>query len=324
MPEGHAPDAQLRTKVLALCGGVGGAKLALGLQHHCAGELMVAVNTGDDFVHLGLNIAPDIDTVMYTLSGLVDKEKGWGRAVESWNFMTALQFWQGETWFQLGDTDLALHVLRTDALQRGKTLSDVTSALCERAGVTARIVPMTNDGVHTTLHTSAGTLSFQHYFVRERCVPVVEKIEYIGADNAAPLPSVLEALDDDFLRAVIICPSNPYLSIGPMLALPALRRALEKTRAPVIVVSPIVAGDAVKGPTAKLMQEFDKAVDHRTVAEFYADIADGIIVDTQTIGESQMNGISVHISDTLMRSYEDKVRLAGECLAFADHLRGVA
>ncbi|MCH8001485.1 MAG: YvcK family protein, partial [Proteobacteria bacterium] len=229
-----SPEDRLRGPVLALCGGIGGAKLALGLYRHLApGALSVAVNTGDDFEHLGLHISPDIDTVLYTLSGTDNPDTGWGRADETWTFMAALEALGGETWFRLGDGDLALHVERTRRLGAGESLSEVCAAFARRFGLDARILPMTGDPLRTVVHTPDGPLPFQHYFVRERCEPRVTGVTFAGAEAARPSPEILRALADPALAAVVICPSNPYLSIDPILAVPGIRIALGACPAPV-------------------------------------------------------------------------------------------
>ncbi|HET7849113.1 MAG TPA: 2-phospho-L-lactate transferase CofD family protein, partial [Pseudolabrys sp.] len=227
--------------VVALCGGIGGAKLALGLSRVLApDELTVIVNTGDDFEHLGLHISPDLDTVLYTLAGLADPGRGWGRADESWNFMQALAQLGGETWFNLGDRDLALHAARTAFLRAGGTLSAFAASVVREWGISAEIVPMSDDAVRTIVATDEGDLPFQHYFVRRRCEPVVRAIRFDGARSAKPARGVLELLRQRTVRAFIICPSNPYLSIDPMLSVAGMREALTQSEAPVIVVSPII------------------------------------------------------------------------------------
>ena len=229
--------------VLAFCGGIGGAKLALGLARVLPrGALTVAVNTGDDFEHLGLCISPDLDTVTYALAGIDNLETGWGRRDETWGFMQALAEVGGETWFKLGDRDLALHVERTRRLRNGETLSAITADIARRFGIESRILPMSDHRVCTMVRTCDGTLPFQRYFVEQQCAPAVAGFAFEGAAVAAPHPAILEALSDRRLRAVVICPSNPYISIDPILALPSLRAALKRAAAPVIAVSPIIGG----------------------------------------------------------------------------------
>jgi LPPG:FO 2-phospho-L-lactate transferase len=212
---------------LLLSGGVGGAKLALGLDRALpAGALGVIANTGDDFRHLGLAISPDLDTLMYTLAGVVNEETGWGLAGETWEFMGALGRLGGETWFRVGDRDLATHVERTRRLAAGETLAEVTGALCARLGIHTRVWPMSDTPVETRVATAAGELCFQHYFVRERATPAVTGFRYVGAEAGAPPPAALAALCDPELRGILIAPSNPWLSIAPILAIPPLGAAL--------------------------------------------------------------------------------------------------
>jgi LPPG:FO 2-phospho-L-lactate transferase len=209
--------------ILALSGGVGGAKLALGLSRILPpGDLLVVANTGDDFEHLGLSISPDIDTVMYTLSGLANLELGWGRGDETWSFMETLAAVGGESWFRLGDRDLAVHVERTRRLLTGETLTAITADLCARLSVSCRVMPMTDDRVRTRVRTEEGWIAFQDYFVRRQCAPVVRELAFDGAATARP--SFLDALSDPRLSAVVICPSNPFISVEPILAMPAARR----------------------------------------------------------------------------------------------------
>src|SRR5262245_3902785 len=232
-----------RSLVVALCGGIGGAKLALGLNRIVPGDdLLLVGNTGDDFEHLGLMISPDLDTVMYTLAGLDDPQRGWGRRNETWTFMSALGALGGETWFALGDGDLATHVERTRRRAAGEALSAITADFCRRLGIAARLVPMTDDSVRTRLRTDEGWLDFQEYFVRRRCGPRVLEVVYDAAATARAHAELLAALGDRRLRAVLICPSNPFLSIEPILAVPDLREAIARAAAPVVAVSPIIGG----------------------------------------------------------------------------------
>src|SRR4051794_3408909 len=236
--------------VLALSGGVGGAKLALGLYRVLPSDtLTVIANTGDDFEHLGLSISPDLDTLLYTLSGQANPELGWGRAGETWNFMQALEALGGETWFRLGDGDLATHVERTRRLEAGESLSAISDDFRRRLGIRARLLPMSDDPVRSRLRTGeGGWLHFQDYFVRLRCAPTISELAFAGAAKSRPHPDFRAVIADPELRAVIVCPSNPFISIDPILAVPDIRDALRACRAPVVAVSPIVAGQAVKGP----------------------------------------------------------------------------
>jgi len=313
--------ASAQGHVLALCGGIGGAKLALGLYAESgAGRLTVLVNTGDDFEHLGLHVAPDLDTVLYTLSGLADPERGWGRAGETWNFMEALGALGGETWFALGDRDLAVHVERTRRLRAGETLTAIAANMARRLRVAAHIAPMSDDVVRTIVHTPDGPMSFQHYFVKHRCAPVVQRIAFAGAEKARASPVFLDAIADPALRAVVICPSNPYLSVDPILAVPGIRAALERLAAPVIAVSPVIGGEAVKGPTAKIMKELGAAVTSKTIVEHYHDLIDGLVIDTADAADADRIGIRCAVTRTLMQSLDDRRNLAREVLAFADQL----
>ncbi len=267
-------------KYLAITGGVGGAKLALGLSHILGpSELAFLVNTGDDFEHLGLHVSPDIDTLMYTLSGLSNQDTGWGRAGESWNFIDSLGELGGETWFKLGDRDLAVHVMRTTLLDQGRRLTDVTGTLYQAVGIEHRALPMSDAAVRTMINSDAGQLAFQHYFVRERCEPVVRGFEYKGADSAQAVPEFDSWMADADLAGVIICPSNPFLSIDPIFAIAGIREALLSCKAPVIAVSPIVDGAAIKGPTAKIMEELEVPRDAAAIAAHYGALIDGFVID---------------------------------------------
>ena len=305
-------------RVLALCGGVGGAKLALGLYRTLSsGRLTVAINTGDDFEHLGLHISPDIDTVTYTLAGLNDTDRGWGLAEESWQFMSALRGLGGEAWFQLGDRDLATHVLRTMRMKAGETLSRVTSGFASRLGIDAILIPMSDDAVRTTVCTNEGDLPFQRYFVEHQCKPHVRAIKFEGVSEARPHPELMDALADPELTAIVICPSNPYLSVDPMLALPGMREALLAAKAPVIGVSPIVGGEAIKGPTAKIMRELDLPVTIRSIADHYKGLIDGLIVDNVDAAEASSLDVRVGVTGAVMTSLEDRDRLARTVVDFA-------
>lgn len=300
--------------VVVLTGGVGGAKLVLGLCHAIdPAEVVAIVNTGDDFTHLGLRISPDIDTLLYTLSGKGNSVQGWGREGESWGFMTALRELGGSDWFLLGDGDLALHVLRTAALAAGETLSETTAAFARSWGIRATILPMTDDLVATEVETDEGPLAFQRYFVARRCEPRVSDIRFIGVSTALPAPGVLAAIAA--AEAILIAPSNPFLSVDPVLAVPGLRQALKNARAPVIAVSPIVGGKAVKGPTAKLMAELGFDISAAAVARHYNGVIDAMLVDER----DPPGGLPVRSArtDTLMHDLDDRVRVARAALALA-------
>ncbi len=308
--------------VLALSGGIGGAKLALGLYRVLPpGKLTVVANTGDDFEHLGLSISPDIDTLLYTLAGIDNPELGWGRRNETWTFMAALEALGGETWFKLGDGDLATHVERTRRLVAGESLSQITDDFRRRLAISARLLPMSDDRVRTRLRTDEDWLDFQDYFVRRRASPVIREIAYAGAWEARANPDLLAALAGDDLDIVVVCPSNPFLSIDPILSLPEVRDALRACRAPVAAVSPIIGGKAVKGPTAKIMAELGLPVGAAAVARHYEDILDVFIADEADAGEAKDLGIPVRLAHTFMSSIEDREVLARVVLAVAG--RGV-
>jgi len=309
--------------VLALSGGVGGAKLALGLYRVLAPDaLTVIANPGDDFEHLGLTICPDLDTLVYTLSGEANTELGWGRRGETWTFMAALEKLGGESWFKLGDGDLATHVERTRRLAAGESLSAITDDFRRRLGIAARLLPTSDDRVRTGLDTNQGRLDFQDYFVRLHCEPVVQRLEFVGAEAARPNPDFLAALADPDLRAVVICPSNPFISIDPILAVPGVRQALRECRAPVVAVSPIIAGKAVKGPTAKMMAELGLPVDAAAVARHYRDFLDTYIADEGDRDAVAGLDVPVILAPTLMVTLEDRERLARIVLTAADRARG--
>ncbi len=327
-------------RVLALSGGVGGAKLALGLYRVLPPDtLTVVANTGDDFEHLGLRISPDLDTLLYTLSGQDNPELGWGRRGETWTFMAALEALGGETWFRLGDGDLATHIERTRRLKAGESLSQIVDDFRRRLGIAARLLPMSDDPVCTRLRTAStlpsppsggglgrghrddGWLDFQDYFVRLRCAPAISEITFAGSDSARPHPDFLATLADPRLRAVVICPSNPFISIDPILALPGVRDALRACRAPVVAVSPIIAGQAVKGPTAKMMGELGLPVDAAAVARHYRDFLDLYIADEQDAASFAGIDMPVALARTLMQSLADRESLAHTVLAAAEHVR---
>ncbi len=308
--------------IIALSGGVGGAKLALGLSRILPPEeLMVVVNTGDDFEHLGLSISPDIDTVTYTLSGLANREVGWGRHDETWSFMETMESLGGDTWFRLGDRDVALHVVRTQRLRAGETLSAVTDDLCKRLGIGPRVIPMTDDRVRTRLKTDQGWLDFQDYFVNRRCEPVVSELAFEGAAAATPHPEFMAALADPALQAVVICPSNPFISVEPILAIPGVRAAMVACKAPIIAVSPIIAGRAVKGPTAKMMTELGLDPSAGSVAQRYADLLDGYVIDHADMAEVVSIDARVTLAQTMMTTIEDREALARTVLDAAAVLR---
>jgi LPPG:FO 2-phospho-L-lactate transferase len=303
------------TDYLAITGGVGGAKLALGLSHILdPGQIAFAANTGDDFEHLGLAISPDIDTLTYTLADLANKKEGWGRTDESWSFMAALAELGGETWFKLGDRDLALHTLRTRWLKEGQTLTQVTRSISERLGVAHRILPMSDQPVRTTVLTEDGPLPFQHYFVRDRCRPEVRGFEFQGAGQAQLNPAIDSLLPG--LKGIIICPSNPFVSIDPLLSIADTRDRLRSLNVPIVAVSPIVGGAAIKGPTAKMMRELSIPQTAAKVSEHYGDLIDGFILD-QVDGD--LHGtleVPTFVAQSVMVTLQDRIDLATTTLEF--------
>ena len=307
--------------VVALAGGVGGAKLAHGLAQILPPEdLTVVVNTGDDFEHLGLHISPDLDTVMYTLAGLANPETGWGLRDESWNFLDALGRLGGETWFRLGDRDLATHVERSHRLWAGESLTEVTAALCAALGVRMRVLPMTDDIFRTMVQTEEGELEFQEYFVHRRCEPRVTGFRFDGLGSAFPTEQVLTALDA--ADVIIFCPSNPFVSLDPILSLPGVRERVGRKRA--VAVSPIVGGQAIKGPAAKMFAELGMEVTAASVAAHYAGLLRGFVldeVDAELKPSIESDTLQVLVTNTVMRSDADRARLAQEVLDFAATLR---
>lgn len=311
--------------VIALCGGVGGAKLAFGLARIMPPEqLSIVINTGDDFEHLGLHVSPDVDTVVYTLAKRADRERGWGLAGETWNFMDSLTRLGGPAWFNLGDHDLAMHIERTRRLRAGNSLSTITALLAAALGVRHPLIPMSDAPVRTRLETEAGDLSFQEYFVRERCQPVVRRIRFEGIESSSPSPGLAKLLARSDIAAVIFCPSNPYLSIDPILAVPGVREGLTGLGAPIVAVSPIVGGEALKGPAAKLMIELGINPGVIAVARHYGDLLNGLIIDRADVLEAadlESLGVSSLVTATVMWTDEDRVRLACEAVDFANGLK---
>ena len=309
-------------EVVALTGGVGGAKLALGLQRVLPpGALACVVNTGDDFVHLGLHVSPDLDTTLYTLGDCENPEQGWGRRNETWTFMRVLAELGGESWFRLGDGDLALHVERSRRLAAGEPLSSIMDHVRRRLGIASRLLPMSNEPVRTRVHTADAELAFQEYFVRLRAVPEVQAIAFAGAAQARPAEGLGDALGSARLRAIVICPSNPYLSIDPILAVPGLRAALRARGVPIVAVSPLIGGRAVKGPTAKIMRELGVETSNRAIADHYGDLIDGLVIDESDAAEELPRSLPAQIARTLMRSLGDREALARTTLEFADRLQ---
>ncbi len=308
------------TRVVALAGGVGGAKLVLGLSRLLApDQLTVIVNTADDFSLYGLAISPDLDTVMYTLAGVADPEMGWGLAGESTRMLDMMSRYGETPWFKLGDRDLATHLLRTGWLAEGMTLTGVTRRLCRGLGIEYSVLPMADAPVRTIVDTvTHGQLAFQEYFVRFRWQPVVRALVYRGAEQAEPSPGVLAALAA--ADVVVICPSNPILSIAPILAVPGLRAALQRQLC--LAVTPIIGGEAVKGPAAKLMRELGYVVTSPAVAAYYDDLLGGFVADSRDAADLSEHDFicPLLVTDTLMQQESDKIRLAQDVLNWAEEL----
>jgi LPPG:FO 2-phospho-L-lactate transferase len=309
-------------KVLAISGGVGGAKLALGLARAIEpSRLSIVANTADDFEHLGLYIAPDLDTVMYTLAGLNNQQVGWGLAGESWQFLEALEQLGGESWFRLGDRDLATHVYRSQRLAQGATLSMITAELCARLTVAPKLLPMSDDPVRTMVLSEEGELAFQHYFVREQCRPVVKGFRFEGLETARPQPELMALLADQSLAAIVLCPSNPFVSVDPVLALSGVREAMINSPAPVIAISPIVSGLAIKGPAAKMMAELGMPVSALAVAQHYQGLVDHFVLDdgdATLATDIEELGMRVAVTATIMKTLADRERLARFVVALAE------
>ena len=311
-------------KIVALAGGVGGARLAHGLAQAfppggSQDNLTIIVNTGDDFEHLGLVICPDLDTVCYTLAGLANPVTGWGLKDETWQALTALQTLGGPDWFHLGDRDLGLHLERTRRKRLGQTLSQITADFCHALGIRAHIMPMTDDPCATWVYTrEAGELPFQEYFVHQQCQPQVTGFRFAGAEQALPAPGALAAIQA--AGWVVVCPSNPWVSIGPILAVPGFREALQQRVSqsrPVIAVSPIIGGQAVKGPAAKMFAELGIQPSALAVARHYAGLLTDFVIDHQDASQAgaiQALGMRTLVTDTLMKTEPDRARLAAEII----------
>ena len=305
------------TKILAITGGVGGAKLALGLSKILTpDELLFLVNTGDDFQHLGLEISPDLDSLLYALSGKNNPELGWGRANETWACISELEELGADSWFRLGDRDLALHLVRTQMLSQGATLQNVVDRLCESLGIDHRIAPMSNDKISTTVNTPNGKLAFQEYFVREQCEPAVIDFDFEGIENSKPNPVVMSWLDE--CDGIIICPSNPYVSVDTILSVPKYRDAFQSK--PVIAVSPIVGGLAIKGPAAKMMKELGVPPTPIAVAKHYGSLLSGFVLDQTDHEQAKDIAIPSIVTQTIMLTLQDRIGLAEQCVRFLEEL----
>lgn len=306
-------------KVVALAGGVGGAKLADGLaQVLQPDQLTIIVNTADDFTHLGLRISPDLDTVCYTLAGLANPETGWGRVNETWNVLTFLKQLGMPDWFNLGDSDLATHLTRSYLFANGWTLSDITQDFCRKWGIRVRILPMSDDMIQTRVFTDEGELEFQEYFVHRECRPIVNGFKFAGLENSTPAPGVVEAIES--AKAVIICPSNPWVSIDPILSVPKIRMAIEGRLT--IAVSPIIGNHTIKGPAAKMFSELGIKPSVVAVAQHYGNLVDCLVIDNSDDSLTEkINtlGIRAYPTDILMDDQFDRERLGREII---DHILG--
>ena len=313
--------------IVVLTGGTGGAKFVQGLaQVVPPEELTIIVNTGDDLVWWGLHVSPDLDTITYVLSGRLSVERGWGVEADSFHCRDAMASLGAPVWFQLGDRDLATHLVRTQLMAEGKTLSEATEHITRELAIGSRILPMTDSRVETHVMTPQGEISFQEYFVRNQFQPAVEGVRFAGADGATPAPGVIEAIEST--AAVILAPSNPITSVGPILAVPGIRKALQQTLAPVVAVSPIVGGAAVSGPAGNLMRSQGLPVSVEGVVRYYGDFLDLLLVDSSDnlrAGGNELLGVALHSANIVMRSDREKVELAGETLsaarAIASHKR---
>lgn len=307
-------------RFVALAGGVGGAKLVDGLAHHLSPEeLVIIVNTGDDFDHLNLKICPDLDTICYTLAGVANQETGWGRQDESWHALESVSELGGPDWFRLGDRDIGTHLERTRRLALGESLSQITNDFCKSWGIEFTVLPMSDDPVPTWVYTEAGEMPFQEYFVHHQCKPQVNGFRFENAEYAHPAPGVLESLQDADL--VIICPSNPWVSVDPILSIPGVLPSVDSL--PVVAVSPIIGGKAVKGPAAKMFAELGIEPSTLSVCQHYRRMLDGFVLDSVDIeqaGHIQMYGIETLVTNTLMVTPDDRQRLAKEVLDFSEHL----
>lgn len=297
---------------LALAGGVGGAKLALGLSKTLSPhELVIVVNTGDDEEFHGLHVSPDLDTVMYTLSDLANPDTGWGLAGETFQTLKMLSNYGAPTWFNLGDKDIATHLRRTQLLRQGWSLSQVTQHLCRRLGIQHTIAPMTDDPVRTMVDTSEGLLAFQEYFVHRHCEPEAKAVQFRGAGAAKPAPTLVAALESAY--SLIFCPSNPFLSIDPILAVGNVRQRVQAFKGLRVVVSPIVGGAAIRGPAGKMMGEMGHPVSSVGVAQRYQGLCDLFILDhadAHETGAIQSLGMEPHVTNTVMNTTQDKIHLA--------------
>ena len=309
--------------LIAITGGIGGAKLCYGLDQILQPEkLRVIVNTGDDFLYLGFYISPDIDTLIYTLAGVNNKETGWGREDETWKTHNVLGQLGADNWFKLGDKDLALHLHRSKALRNGETLTSITQDIAERFKLKTIILPMSDHMIQTVVETDKGSMPFQEYFVKESNNPKVREISFESKHHETT-KEVLEAINDPELTGFLIAPSNPYLSVDPILSIDKIKQTIMQSNKPRVAVSPIIGGDSVKGPTAKIMEEMGLEVSVMTIANHYENLIDGLIIDNtdeEYIQAIESSGIKVKVSNILMNNNDDKTRLAEEAIEFLNEL----
>lgn len=323
-PNHHPPPTTHHPapNVVALAGGVGGAKLAHGLQMALpSGALSVVVNTGDDFSLWGLSISPDLDTVMYTLGGVSNREQGWGLEGDSWNGMEMMQRYGRDTWFRLGDRDVATHMLRTQMLAQGRTITEVTADLSASLDIPSRILPMCDEQIETMIRTPDGLLDFQQYFVAHRHADTVTGVEFKHSEMPTLTPQSAQAIAE--AKAIVFCPSNPFVSIGPILWIQGGKDALARSNAPKVAVSPIIGGAAIKGPAAGMLQSLGHEVSAVGVAEIYRGVIDGMVIDT--VDEAlapriRSLGMEVEVMPTFMQNEEDRATLALSVLAFCNRL----
>ena len=303
-------------KITALAGGIGAAKFLLGLSRVIPPEeITIIANTGDDIELFGLRICPDIDTLAYTLSGVINEETGWGIKGDTFESLKWMARYGEASWFNLGDRDLSTHIHRTDCLRRGRPLAEVTEHIARALGVRARILPMTESYTPTRVVTDEGEMHFQEYFVRRRCEPRVREIKFDGIESARPAPGVESAILN--ADGVVICPSNPFISIGPILAVPGVREALAETRATKLAITPIIGGKALKGPAAEMLADLGREVSARGVAELYKDFLDIFVLDIMDAGlKPGIESLGLHAAalDTVMKTLDDKQRLAREIM----------
>ena len=312
-----------KKKILALSGGVGGAKLCRGLdQITDKDELVIIANTGDDFLYLGFYISPDIDTLIYTLAGENNIETGWGRTDETWKAHNVMGGLGADNWFKLGDKDLEMHVYRSKEIQNGTSLTEITQKVSKIWNINSKILPMSNHSIKTIIESDIGTLSFQEYFVKKQCIPKVKSITF-KQKKAKASQTLLDEMNDNNLTAIIFAPSNPYLSIDPILSLSEIKNFLRTTSTPVIAVSPVVDGQAVKGPTTKIMSELGVEPSAVSIAKHYDGLIDGLILDVldqNLVSQVEDIGIRTKVMNTIMHNDQDKIQLAQAALDFAQEI----